>query len=142
VLVKLVIEPSTIISGSLWTGPPARLLSAALGGRAQMFLSLAMLLELRETRQRPRFAQRLAARGDTAESLASRFRASCHEGVPARVMPPAELRDPEDLHVLACAVGAQADLIVSGDKDLLTLGSFERIPIVVAAEALKRLGLL
>jgi predicted nucleic acid-binding protein len=44
--------------------------------------------------------------------------------------------------VLACAVGAQADLIVSGDKDLLTLGSFERIPIVVAAEALKRLGLL
>jgi predicted nucleic acid-binding protein len=43
--VKLVVDTNTIISGSLWQGPPARLISAALGGRAQIFLSLPMRLE-------------------------------------------------------------------------------------------------
>jgi len=139
--VKLVIDTNTIISGSLWQGPPARLLSTALGGKAKMFLSLSMLLELRETLQRPRFAQRLAGRGETPETIQARFRAACNEAIPAQVMPPPELRDPDDLHVLACAVGASADAVVTGDKDLLTLKVFEGIPIINAAEALKRLGL-
>jgi uncharacterized protein len=106
-----------------------------------MLLSLPMLPELRETLQRPRFAQRLARQGETPETLAQRFRAACHEAAPARIMPPTELRDPDDVHVLACAVGAEADAIVTGDKDLLTLEVFEGIPIIGAAEALKRLGL-
>jgi predicted nucleic acid-binding protein len=38
-------------------------------------------------------------------------------------------------------VGAEADAIVTGDKDLLMLKAFEGIPIIDAAEALKRLGL-
>jgi predicted nucleic acid-binding protein len=33
------------------------------------------------------------------------------------------------------------DVIISGDKDLLTLKAFEGIPVIDAAEALKRLGL-
>ena len=106
-----------------------------------MFLSLPLLLELRETLQRPRFAPRLVSRGETPETLAQRFRAACHEAAPARIVPPAELRDPDDVHVLACAVGAEVDAIVTGDKDLLMLKSFESIPIIDAAEALKRLGL-
>ena len=138
---KLVIDTNTIISGSLWQGPPARLLSTALGGKAKMFLSLSMLLELRETLQRPRFAQRLAGRGETPETIQARFRAACNEAIPAQVMPPPELRDPDDLHVLACAVGASADAVVTGDKDLLTLKVFEGIPIINAGEALRRLGL-
>jgi hypothetical protein len=30
----------------------------------------------------------------------------CHEAVPALIPTPPELRDPDDVHVLACAVGA------------------------------------
>lgn len=47
---------------------------------------------------------------------------------------PQIVRDPDDDHVLA----AHADLIVSGDQDLLVLGSYQGIPIVTAAEALRR----
>ena len=138
---KLVVDTNTLISGSLWQGPPARLLSAALAGQAQLFLSLPLLLELQETLQHPKFAQRLAGRGETAETLAVRFRAACLEAIPARITPPAELRDPDDVHVLACAVAAEADAIVTGDNDLLVLRSFEGIPIIKVADALKLLGL-
>ncbi len=48
-------------------------------------------------------------------------------------------RDPDDDHVLACAFAANADLIVSGDSDLLALEGFERIPIVTPAAALHKI---
>ena len=49
-------------------------------------------------------------------------------------------RDPDDDAVLALARAAQADVIVSGDDDLLSLTSFESIPILNPAQALARVG--
>ena len=43
---------------------------------------------------------------------------------------------PDDDAVLACAVEAEADYIVSGDRHLLVLGSYEGIHILRAAEFL------
>jgi predicted nucleic acid-binding protein len=40
--------------------------------------------------------------------------------------------------VLACALTAQADLIISGDKDLLDLHEHRGIRIITAADALPR----
>jgi predicted nucleic acid-binding protein len=54
-------------------------------------------------------------------------------------IPPTVPTDPDDDNVLACAVSAGADLIVSGDSDLLTLKAFREIPIVSAAEAVNML---
>ena len=54
---------------------------------------------------------------------------------------PSSLRDPDDLHVLVCAVGADADAIVTGDDDLLSLKIFEGIPILTVRQALERLGI-
>jgi putative PIN family toxin of toxin-antitoxin system len=42
-------------------------------------------------------------------------------------------RDRADDKFLSCAVAAKADYIVSGDKDLLVLGSFRNIPIITVA---------
>ena len=39
------------------------------------------------------------------------------------------VRDPEDDMIVACAVTGQADTIVSRDKDLLSLGSYQGIRI-------------
>ena len=61
------------------------------------------------------------------------------EGSPIPV--PATLRDPDDLHVLVCAVGADADAIVTGDDDLLSLEKFEGIPILTDRQALEKLGI-
>ena len=53
----------------------------------------------------------------------------------ASVVEPAPLdrpvcRDPDDDPVLALARSAGADCLVTGDDDLLILGSFEEIPII------------
>jgi len=49
--------------------------------------------------------------------------------------------DPEDDEVLACALAARADLIVSGDHRLLNVKAYQGIPIVSVAEALSRIEL-
>lgn len=51
-------------------------------------------------------------------------------------------RDPDDDHVLACALAATAELIVAGDPDLLELAAYEGTPIVTPAEALRRIEAL
>jgi predicted nucleic acid-binding protein len=45
-------------------------------------------------------------------------------------------RDPDDDHVLACALAADAHLIVTRDQDLRTLDPFRTIRILPAREAL------
>ena len=46
-------------------------------------------------------------------------------------------RDPADNIILECAVSGKADFIVTGDKDLLTLKSFRKIPIVTPRKFLE-----
>jgi predicted nucleic acid-binding protein len=57
------------------------------------------------------------------------------------ILLPAALRDPDDLHVLAYAIGASADVIVTGDNDLLLMKTFGSIPIRTVLQALEKLGI-
>ena len=45
-------------------------------------------------------------------------------------------RDPDDNRVLECAVTGRADVVITGDKDLLTLGSHQSIPILTIRQFL------
>jgi predicted nucleic acid-binding protein len=60
--------------------------------------------------------------------------------VPA-IIPPVIIEDPDDDAVLACAVAAKVDLVVSGDPHLVQLEQYEGIPIVTPAQAVERLDL-
>jgi putative PIN family toxin of toxin-antitoxin system len=77
----------------------------------------------------------------TVSEIMLRYQRLSRKVLPAELSLTPELRDPKDLKILAAAVGAGADAIVTGDKDLLVLGVFKSIPIIDVAEALKRLGL-
>ncbi len=50
------------------------------------------------------------------------------------------LSDPDDNRILECAVEGKADVIVSGDRDLLRLQSYQNMPIVRPMDFLRILG--
>jgi uncharacterized protein len=139
--VKVVADTNTLISGFLWDGTPAQLLDAGLDSRFTIFSSKALLDEFEATLSAPKFLSRLNAKGLTASGLLTKFRNSCHEVTPSMLDLPSNLRDADDLAVLACAIAVPVDLIVSGDKDLLVLGQFRGIPIVDSRAALELLRL-
>ncbi len=58
---------------------------------------------------------------------------------PAVIVPVVE-EDPDDDAVLACAVAAQAEAIVSGDSRLLDLKEYEKIPVVTAAQLVAQIA--
>lgn len=49
--------------------------------------------------------------------------------------------DPDDNRILECAVAGHADVIVSGDRHLLKLKSYQGIPIVRPVDFLRTLGI-
>jgi len=57
-----------------------------------------------------------------------RASASTVEGVPER--PPIVVRDPDDLVILGGALSGGADVLVTGDKDLLVLGEVGALRIL------------
>ncbi len=109
--------------------------------RVELFLSAELYVELEEVIHRPKFTERLAARGTTPANLLTAIRVVAKMVLPQPLPLPANLRDADDLVVLECAVAAKAEAIVTGDKDLLVMKSIEGIPILKVREALEKLGI-
>jgi putative PIN family toxin of toxin-antitoxin system len=138
--VKLVVDTNVLLSGSAWPGTASRLVDGLLAGEATLCLSEKLLAELADVLQREQFRARLEQRQQSASAIVASFREIAQMTEPAPMPVPAALRDPEDVHVLACALAATADAIVTGDHDLLALEKFEGIPIIEVKEALRRFG--
>jgi uncharacterized protein len=137
-LVRVVLDTNTIVSGLLWRGPPRQLLDAARETRITLYSSTALVAELAEVIARERFLPHLRTAGVSAVELVADFAQLARLVIPADIGPTVT-GDPDDDQVLACALAAEAQMIVSGDNRIRNLKTYQSIPIVGAAEALKRL---
>ena len=136
---RVVADTNTAISGLLWDdGNPRRVLIAAAERHITLFSSSELLDELRRLIRASKFAARLVSQRLTVDAAVEHYQALCSVVSPARVMEP-RLRDPKDLHVLACARAARANMIASGDEDLLDLKVWQGIPIVRPADVVHSL---
>ena len=131
---RLVLDKNVVIAGLLWSGPPRRLIEAAIAGEIELATSQALLDELTHSLGYPKFAKRIAAYGETVASLVQQY-AAIAAMTPMATIRPAVPGDPDDDQVLACALAAHATLIVSGDAHLLNLKHFHTMPIVTPREA-------
>ena len=131
---RLVLDTNTVLSGLLWPGgPPGKLIDAAEAGDIDLATSPALLAELTDVLHRAKFARLYAKRELAPGALFEGYAALARLVTPTTV--PRTCRDPDDDHVIACAIAARAEIIVSGDRDLLELGRHGDIRIVNAASA-------
>ena len=135
---RIVLDTNILIGALITKGtPPDRLYQAWLEGEIELVTSTAQLAELTAVLARPRLQRYLDA--DEAAAIIENLdtRALILDAPPDVNLSP----DPKDNPILAVAIAAKADLIVSGDKKhMLALGEVEGIPIVTARDALDRLG--
>lgn len=136
---RLVLDTNVVLSGLLWRGHPRRLLDLAKEGTVSLYTSSVLLDELADVLAREKWTAMLATRQTHAAFLMQ------HYGVLARVVRPKSIgrvvpNDPDDDAVIACALAARAELIVSGDNHLHSLGGeYNGIPIVTPAQAVQKI---
>jgi len=133
---KLVVDTNVLVSAFLWQGNPGRLIELAAEKEIHLFTSRALLDELAATLVKKKLAKPVVATGLTVEQMLRNYRRLATL-VTTRQLAQQVSRDPDDDSVLACALAVSADLIVSGDDDLLVLKYFQGIPIATPAQALQ-----
>jgi len=138
--VRIVLDTNVVLSALLWRGTPYRLLDAIRSrSEARLFTSPALLDELADVLTRPSATKRLAAIGRTAREVLADY-VEAVEVVEPEQVPRVVPDDADDDQVIAAAVAAGADWIVSGDADLLSMSSYQGIAIITAAQAVQRIA--
>ena len=123
---------SRVFSGTA----PGKLIDAAHSKSITLCTSAILLAELRGVLTREKFTQQLATRRLKVIEVFDGYAALTTVVIPA-IISPTIINDPADDAVLACALGAVAGLIMSGDRHLLDLHEHQGIQIMTAAEALQ-----
>jgi putative PIN family toxin of toxin-antitoxin system len=131
---RVVLDNNALISRLLIPDSvPGRAVRKAVD-EAQLLVSEATLEELADVLARPKFDPYVSI-ADRQEFI--RLLGRVAEQVPITFTMRA-CRDPKDDKFLEMAINGRADLIVTGDEDLLELNPFRDIPIITLAEYLER----
>ncbi len=123
-----VLDSNVIVSGLGWLGAPARIMEAVLAGELVLVTSASLLAELCRVLAYPKLAKAIP----DGSVLADLVEMSSVIVEPLSTL--AVVEDESDNRVLEAAVTGSVDYIVSGDGHLLTLGSFQGIPVLTPAE--------
>lgn len=131
---RIVVDTHTLISRLLPPrSVPGKTVRKAVG-TGQILISEMTLAELADVLSRPKFAPYVTIQ-DRQQFI--RLLGRMAEMVPITHSIRA-CRDPKDDKFLELAVNGAADLIITGDKDLLALNPFRKIAIVTPAQYLLR----
>jgi putative PIN family toxin of toxin-antitoxin system len=128
---RVVLDTNVLISALLFDGPPRQILRMIIAGSIDCSLSPAILDELRDVLQRPKFGFSSRQAAAVVEELCS----FC-EIVDPVIRISVVKADPDDDRVIECAVQAKASVIVSGDAHLLGLGTHKGTRILSPADFL------
>lgn len=134
---KIVLDTNIFVSGWLWAGIPARFFRLARTRQLIICASEPILAELENTLKKQKLQARLQSLSFTVNVLMSGTR-ELVEIYPISTLDVPELRDPNDNMILAMAIAAGAEAIVTGDLDLLVLQEYQGIRIVTTREFLER----
>jgi putative PIN family toxin of toxin-antitoxin system len=141
-MTKVVFDTNLFVSAFLTRhypgGVSTELLRFAYQGTFDLHISAGIVAEVLETLSRnPRTQANYRYTPQMAEQFCSDlldFAIMVNDPPP---LPGAVPRDPDDDMIIACAVAAGAEYLVTRDKDLLSLGNFGAVRILAPEEFLK-----
>jgi hypothetical protein len=120
--VRVLLDTNVLVSAILFGGSPRQLLEAALAGELDLVTSQPLLAELETV---------LTRKFEFPTSMTASIRAELE--ALSEIVEPSQIkrvtRTVADDLVLATALSGTAKVIVTGDKELLGIGSYEAIPI-------------
>lgn len=129
---RVLLDTNVLVSAILFGGVPRKLLEAALAGDLDLITSQPLLAELETV---------LTRRFEFPTSITASIRAELE--ALSEIAEPGEIkrvaRTEADDVVLATAFTGAAEVLVTGDKELLRMESYEGIPIQSARELVERL---
>jgi len=131
-MIKVVLDTNILISSIFWFGMSKRIVDLAYQQKIQNFTSFEILAEMQavliEDFEVPLDRVKDILRDIMSYSLV----------IKSPAMKVKSLRDEQDAKIISCAVKARVDYIVTGDKDLLVLGSFNGIKIINARDFIEK----
>ena len=134
---KIVLDTNVLLSGLMTPeGTPGRILAAWFEARFDVVMSFDPLAEIGRVLEYPKIYRKLKWDGQQIEQFLRQLyiRAEVIELRSTSVEVP---RDPKDVPILATLIASGADVLVSGDGDLLELRG--KHPIQTPAEFVRRL---
>lgn len=131
-MTRATLDSNVYVSAFAFGGKPGRVIEMATEGSIDVAVSDAIIAEVRRVLL-TKFGwspERAAVVVEAIETMAT-------PTTPMEMLDVVE-RDRDDNRVLECATAAQSEFVVTGDTDLLTLGSFRGIAIVTVASFLQQ----
>lgn len=135
---RIVLDTNVIVSALIWGGKPLKLLELAADGSVTLYTSSALIDELEDVLKREHLASRLTAKARSVEMAVTEYTQLAISVTPKSV-PRIVPDDVDDDQVIAAAITAGAEVIVSGDSDLLKIAAHYNIKILNVSEALIKL---
>ncbi|MEM9808629.1 MAG: putative toxin-antitoxin system toxin component, PIN family [Cyanobacteria bacterium P01_D01_bin.56] len=132
---KVVIDVNIWVSALLWGGVPGQVLRLVYEQTIEGYVSTELLQELEATLRRAKFQSRLEKRQQTVAGLMAIATALC-PSVPIDDIEIPDLRDPDDAKIVATAIAASAEILITGDQDLLVLQNVQGIRMVTPTQFL------
>jgi len=125
-MLKAVYDTNIIVSAALHKGRlPASLLSLALEGKVRLFVSKELLREYEGILKRPKFK----LDGEEIEDLMNLIKKKSIKVKPTKRLTTIN-KDPADNRILECALEAEADFIVTGNKKHFPFDKFHGVKVV------------
>jgi hypothetical protein len=127
---RVVLDTNIVVSYLLTQGKTlSRIIDHWEQGSFVVLISPAMLAELKDVLPRPRLRRTMSA---DPKALLEVLEHDA-EQVPGELVLSGVCRDPKDDIFIACAVEGRADVLVSGDDDLLVLDNYQGVQMMSPA---------
>jgi len=122
---KVVLDSNIFVSSFYWAGNPRKVFERVTSGLDELYINDEILEELVSVMSKKKFNTDAGEIEKYVEIIKSYT-----VKVPSKNIPIKISRDKDDNKILQCGVDGNVDFIITGDDDLLVLGTHEKIKIV------------